>query len=180
MSEQIDWKNECDKIANILADEICRKFAANEKIVLDMCRPINAGAVYGLLEKKYLNDELNTVIITYCVIDRKDIVPDRAALYQAAADRMDEILKHPDWQVIKDTDEFRTFLREKAEWAAGHELQYIFSEAACADPDKYPKYKTHGHAVKKRTLEDLEKEKIIPAECLKNFWSETNRSSEEK
>ena len=71
-------------------------------------------------------------------------------------------------------------LRTEIIRTAGHELQYNFSEAACADPDKYPKYKTHGHAVKKRILEDLEKEKIIPAECLKNFWSETNRSSEEK
>ena len=180
MNEKIDWKNECEKIANDLAEEVCRKFAANEKIVLDMCRPIEVGAVYGLLEKKYLNDEYNTVIITYSIIERSNIKLEKSVLYQEAADQMDNILKHPDRQEIKDADEFRTFLREKAEWAAGHELQYIFSEAACADPDKYPKYKTHGHAVKKRTPEDLEKEKIIPAECLKNFWSETNRSSEEK
>ena len=157
MSEQIDWKNECDKIANILADEICRKFAANEKIVLDMCRPIEVGAVYGFLDRKDLNDEYNTVITTYSIIERSNIKLEKSVLYQEAADQMDKILKHPDRQEIKDADEFRIFLREQAEYAVGCRLQQIFSDTACADPDKYPKYKTHGHAVRKITAEELEK-----------------------
>ena len=167
MKKQIDWQNECEKIADDLAEEVCRKFTGNEQIFLDTCRPISAGAVYGLLEQKNLNDEYNTVVITYCIIDRKDIVLDKSVLYQAATKEMNNILKHPDWQVIEDDNDFRKFLREKAEWAVGTKLQHIFSAAACAAPDKYPQRKTHGHAVRKITLEDLKNEKTVSG--LKNF-----------
>lgn len=149
MENQIDWMKECEKIATKLVEDVCRQFANNDEIKLDMCRPISCGVVHGLFEQEYLNDEYNTVIITYSVIDRKDIVLKKEDLHKAAADMMDDILKHPDWQVITDADDFRIFLRNRAEWAVGNELQRIFSETACANPDKYPKYKTHGHAVKK-------------------------------
>ena len=165
MDRKIDWKNVCEDTANILVEDVCRKFANNEEIRLNMCRPISVGPVYGRLDEKYLNDEYNTVIITWSIIERKDIVLDKSHLYQIATDEMNGILKHPDWQNIKDPDEFRNMLREHAEWAVGIELQNIFSETACANPDKFKKYETHGHAVRRITQEDLEKN---PPKSIRN------------
>ena len=118
MDKKINWKNECEKIADNIADEVCRKFADNEIICLDTSRPVPAGPVYARLSEKMLNDEYNTVVITYSLVDREDIVLKKEEVYQVAAAGMDDILKHPDWQEIKDADDFRIFLR-------GISLQYV-------------------------------------------------------
>ena len=53
------------------------------------------------------------------------------------------------WQKHKSSLEFANTLCNFAEHAVGEELDRIFSVTATANPDKYPIWKTHGHAVRK-------------------------------
>ena len=149
MDDRINWENEIKKIAEETSAEVYRKFFDYEMIDLNMSCHIRGKIVYGLLSEKRLNDKWNTVAITYCLIDRKDIVLDQNSLCKTALEVLQRILKHPDWQEIKDAEDFREFLRDNAEFAIGSDLKRIFAATARANPDKYPKYQTHGHEVKR-------------------------------
>ena len=96
MNNEINRKKECEKLAEDLVSEVIRKFVDNEEIRLNLCRPIPSGAVYGLLKQEPLNDEYNTVVVTYSIIERNEIVLNKNQLYQTAFDKMMEIVHHPD------------------------------------------------------------------------------------
>ena len=155
MNNEINLNKECEKLAEDLVSEVIRRFVDNEEIRLNLCRPIPSGAVYGLLKQEPLNDEYNTVVVTYSIIERNEIVLNKNQLYQTAFDKMMEIVHHPDWQEEKNSPDFPQILREFAEHAVGNLLACIFSETACANPDKYPTWETHGHMPDKNNKQKL-------------------------
>ena len=146
MENQINWTKECEKISAETVEDVCKKFVDNEEIVLYMSRPIHSGDVYGLLAQTPLNDEWNTVIVEYSIIPRREITPDKERLYKCALKNALDTANHPDVMKITDFEEYRSRISESVEWSIGQELSSIFNQTATANPDKYPIWKTHGHA----------------------------------
>ena len=149
MENQIDWKKECEKIASEIVEDVCHKFVGNEKIELHITPTLKPGPVYGRLAYTRYPDKQRTVIIEYSIIPRSEIKLDKEVLYQIALDKMLNICAMECWQEHKSSLEFANTLCNFAEHAVGEELDRIFSVTATANPDKYPIWKTHGHAVRK-------------------------------
>ena len=146
MENQIDWKKECEKIASEIVEDVCHKFVGNEKIELHITPTLKPGPVYGRLAYTRYPDKQRTVIIEYSIIPRSEIKLDKEVLYQIALDKMLNICAMECWQKHKSSLEFANTLCNFAEHAVGEELDRIFSEIATANSDKYPIWKTHGHA----------------------------------
>ena len=139
-------EKECKKIAAEETDEVCRKFVNDEKIELSLTIPVKQGPVRGLLKREALHDKYHTVIFTYSIIPRSDIVLDRERLYAKALEKALDTARHPYVMKITDETEYHNRILEWVQWGIGTELKRIFSEFACAAPEKYPTCQTHGHA----------------------------------
>ena len=146
MNDQSSREQECEKIAAEETDEVCRRFVNDEEIHLNLTIPIKPGPVRGLQKREALHDEYRTVILTYSIIPRSDIVLDRNRLYAAALKEALNTARHPDVMKITDDTEYRSRISEWTQWGIGRDLEYIFSEFACANPEKYPTCQSHGHA----------------------------------
>ena len=164
MENQINWTKECEKIAAETVEDVCKKFVNNEEIALYMSRPIHSGDVYGLLAQTPLNDEWNTVIVEYSVIPRREITLDKEQLYKCALKSALDTANHPDVMKITDFEEHRSRISESVEWDIGTELSAIFNQTATANPDKYPIWKTHGHARPK-----IDPTRIVKGVNMKKF-----------
>lgn len=145
MDNQSFREQECEKIAAKETDEVCRKFINDEEIQLDLTIPIKPGPVRGLLKREPLHDKYHTVIFTYSIIPRSDIVLDRNRLYTAALKKALDTARNPYVMKITDDTEYRSRISEWVQWGIGRELERIFSEFACASPEKYPTCQSHGH-----------------------------------